>query len=130
METIEEREKKESLRNSADELKAQLETELEQSLEQISKLAKVAAAVAGGVLIGYSVYKVFFESEESKKRKKLKGKSKKSEKGSGAGSSFFDPILRAGGELAATYLLAIAKRKLQEYIINFEEGPEQPDEHS
>ena len=129
METTEEKEKKEILRKSADELKDQLEVELDQSLEQITKLVKVAAAVAGGVLVGYSVYKVFFESEDKKKRKKEKKKMKVYADSSDSGSSFFDPILRAGGELVATYLLAIAKRKLQEYISNLEHGHSESNEH-
>ena len=115
---------KEELRESADSFKAQLEVEVNESLVQVEKMVKTSAVIAGGALLGYAIYKVFFQSEESKKKHK-KGNTKKSK-----GSDFLEPILKAGAEMATTFLLSMARRKLVEYISDLDQTFETSNGHS
>ena len=115
---------KEDLRKSADSFKAQLEVEVNESLVQVEKMLKTTAVIAGGAILGYSVFKLFFKSEESKKKHKNK-KSKKPGK-----STFFDPMIKAGAEVATTFLLSMARKKLIEYINDLDQTFEPSNEHS
>lgn len=124
METSEEDIIKEELKKSADDFKTQLEVEVNESLVQAEKAVKTTAVIAGGALLGYAIYKVFFESEESKKKHKKK-KSKKSK-----GSDFLDPVLKAGAEMATTFLLSMARRKLVEYMSDLDQTFESSNGHS
>jgi len=124
MERSEEDILKEELKKSAEDFKAQLEVEVSESLVQAEKMVKTSAVIAGGALLGYAIYKVFFESEESKKKHK-KRKSKKSK-----GSDFLEPVLKAGAEMATTFLLSMARRKLVEYISDLDQTFETSNGHS
>jgi hypothetical protein len=110
METNEEDILKKDLKKSADSFKAQLEVEVNESIVQLEKMVKTTAVIAGGALLGYAVFKIFFMSEESGKKHK-KGKSKKSR-----GPDFLEPVLKAGAEVATTFLLSMARRKIVEYM--------------
>jgi hypothetical protein len=112
MKMIDEKALKDDLKKSADSYREQLEIEVNESLDQIQRLVKYAAMVAGGAMISYSVYKTFFESKEVEKDESPKKKK----------SSFFQPIIKAGVEITAAYLLSIARQKLQEYIKDLEES--------
>ena len=132
METKEDKLVKESLRKSADSFKASLEHEIGESMVELEKAAKIAAAVGGGLLLGYSIYKIFFEKEETPKKKKG-WKGKKGKKGmyeESLMSSIFRPIVAAGAEVASQYLLAMAKQKLEAYLQELTEGHTISDEHS
>ena len=123
METSDENVLKDELQKSADSYKAQLEVEVGESLEQIEKVVKTATMIAGGALIGYTIFKIFFQSEEEEKKPKKKQKKTRS-------SYFFDPMLKAGAEIATTFLLSMARRKLIEYINSLDQTVESSNGHS
>jgi hypothetical protein len=115
METTTEEQLKENLKKSADSFKEQLEMDVNESLDHIQKIIKIAAMVAGGAFISYSVYNTIFTPKRQKddEREKKYGISK-------IARGIFRPILKAGVEVAAAFLLSIAKQKLQEYIRDLE----------
>ena len=124
METSDENVLKEELQKSADSYKAQLEVEVGESLEQIEKVVKTASIIAGGALLGYTVFKIFFqtEDEETKSKKKKRKRSRS--------SGLMDPVIKAGAEIATSFLLAMARRKLIEYINSLDQTVETTNGHS
>ena len=124
METSDDKILKENLRKSAESYKAQLAVEVSESMNQLERILKTTAVVAGGALIGYSIFKILFETEDEKKKDK-KNRSAKTVK-----SDFFRPLVKAGAEVVATYVLAIARQKLKEYINNLKETETSSNGHS
>lgn len=120
METSDDKVLKDFLRKTADSYKSQLEIEVNESIGQFEKFLKTAAITVGGFLLGYAVYNLLLDTEEADVEKQKKKKKTRVKKSKRRRNKDYHPIVKAGAEVAATFLLSMARQKLVEYIKDLE----------